>query len=76
MDVGESILLRLRAAGRLTAGAVIGGLGTVFARASVSGGGDAVLGAVAMWIAALFVGFVVGLQGVIVLVEGVLDAAE
>ncbi|QPV63971.1 hypothetical protein I7X12_04890 [Halosimplex litoreum] len=75
MDVAESILLRIRAAGRLTVGAAIAGLGTVFAWASVSGGGDAVLGAVALWIAALFVGFVIGLQGVVVLVDGVIDSA-
>ncbi|ELZ20198.1 hypothetical protein C475_20532 [Halosimplex carlsbadense 2-9-1] len=76
MDVGESILLRIRAAGRLTVGAAIAGLGTVFAWTSVSGGGDTVLAAVGTWIAALFVGFVVGLQGVVVLVEGVIDSAE
>lgn len=76
MDVGESILLRIRAAGRLTVGAAIAGLGTVLAWGRAVGGGDAVLAAVALWIAALFVGFVVGLQGVVVLVEGVIDSAE
>jgi hypothetical protein len=76
MEVSESILLRLRAAGRLTVGAAIVGLGTVVARARSAGSGDAVLGAVALWIVALFVGFVIGPQGVVVLVDGVIDSAE
>ncbi|QLH77483.1 hypothetical protein HZS55_09325 [Halosimplex rubrum] len=75
MNVGESIVLRIRAAARITAGVVVGSAGPVLVGAG-GVGGDAVLASVVLWVVALFVGLVVGLQGVIVLLEGVVDSTD
>lgn len=73
----NSIGLRLYVAARITAGAILGSLGTLFASmGTTSGSFDAFIAGSLIWAISVFVALVVALEGVIVLIEQTLQATQ